>query len=232
MINNEDLRQLMEAKATVYGSEGEKIGTLGQIYLDDGTGLPHFATVKTGLFGSSENFVPLDDAEISNGQLYVKFTKHFVKDAPNIDPMGHLSPEDEDSLYDYYSQAGLGADRGIQERETPAEQGNAEPVGWVQDTPLGVEENVHASGGLPGRPRIRKYVVTDHHLDAPASQESGEPAHRSRAEGAYTGVPTTGDPRRDVTSRDESDSMPKIDRMETEDEPEMKRPHGGDRLDP
>jgi hypothetical protein len=232
MMNNEDLRQLLETKATVYGSEGERIGTLGQIYLDDGTGLPHFATVKTGLFGSSENFVPLDDAEISDGQLYVKFTKHFVKDAPNIDPMGHLSPEDEDSLYDYYSQAGLGANRGIQEREAPTEQDNAEPVGLVQDTPLGAEEDANAAEGRAGRPRIRKYVVTDHQLDAPASQESREPVHHARAEGAYTGVPITGDPRRDVTSRNESESRPKGDRAETEDGPEMKRPHGGDRLDP
>lgn len=108
MLQHDDLRPLIETKTDVFGSDGEKIGTLGQVYLDDGTDLPHFATVNTGLFGSRKNIVPLTEAEISHGQLYVKFPRHFVKEAPHIDALGRLSPEDEDRLYAYYSQAGLG----------------------------------------------------------------------------------------------------------------------------
>lgn len=218
MLYNEDLKPLLENKANVFGSEGEKIGTLGQIYLDDGTDLPHFATVKTGLFGSSENFVPLDDAEISNGQLYVRFTKQFVKDAPNVDPMGHLSPEDEDRLYDYYSQAGLGSDQGVTE---------AEPAGRNQDTPQLSEEHVHDSGGSSGRPRIRKYVVTEHHVDASASEHAGASSGRSGERGAYPDDPRTND-----VARDESESMSESDRVATEDGPETRRPRSGDRMDP
>ncbi|GAA3323091.1 MULTISPECIES: PRC-barrel domain-containing protein [Paeniglutamicibacter] len=230
MLNNEDLKPLLETKANVFGSEGEKIGTLGQIYLDDGTDLPHFATVKTGLFGSSENFVPLDDAEISNGQLYVRFTKQFVKDAPNVDPMGHLSPEDEDRLYDYYSQAGLGANRGVTEPETPEtprDQDNLEPVGLNQDTPQGAEEHVHTIGPTSGRPRIRKYVVTEHPVDASASEQAGASYGLSGEHGAYLDGPQTND-----VERNGNESLSEGDRSATEDGPEMKRPRSGERMDP
>lgn len=230
MLYNEDLKPLLENKANVFGSEGEKIGTLGQIYLDDGTDLPHFATVKTGLFGSSENFVPLDDAEISDGQLYVRFTKQFVKDAPNVDPMGHLSPEDEDRLYDYYSQAGLGSDQGVTEAEPPAiprDRGNAEPAGRSQDTPQLSEEHVHDFGSSSERPRIRKYVVTEHHVDASASEHAGASSGRSGERGAYPDDPRTND-----VARDENESMSEGDRLGTEDGPETRRPRSGDRMDP
>lgn len=230
MLNNEDLKPLLETKANVFGSEGEKIGTLGQIYLDDGTDLPHFATVKTGLFGSSENFVPLDDAEISNGQLYVRFTKQFVKDAPNVDPMGHLSPEDEDRLYDYYSQAGLGAARGVVEPGTPEttrDQGNPEPVGLNQDTPQRSEEHVHTIGSTSGHPRIRKYVVTEHHVDASASKQAGASSGFSGEHGAYPDEPRTND-----VVRDGSESTSEGDRVATEDGPETKRLRSGERMDP
>ncbi|MDO5053316.1 MAG: PRC-barrel domain-containing protein, partial [Pseudoclavibacter sp.] len=38
--------------ATVVGSDGERIGKVGQVYLDDQTQEPNWVTVKTGLFGT------------------------------------------------------------------------------------------------------------------------------------------------------------------------------------
>ncbi|MFL4474432.1 PRC-barrel domain-containing protein [Paeniglutamicibacter sp. MACA_103] len=223
MLYNEDLNALKKTKAGVYGSEGEKIGTLGQVYLDDGTGLPNFATVKTGHFGGSVNFVPLDDAEISNSQLHVGFTKQFVKDAPHIDPRGHLGPEDEDRLYDYYSQAGLGAEQGTAEPEPSVEQGtqepepsedqdHAEPVGLVQGTPLGAEEHLRTVGGEPSRPRIRKYIVTERHTETAASPETDEAAPRAGTDADAeprdeAALPAEG--RRDVTGDDQESGRPR-----------------------
>ncbi len=109
MLSHEELKGLLESNAKVFGSDGEMIGTLGHIYLDDRTGIPDFVAVHTGFLGSTENFVPLNEAEVSNGNLYVKFPKDFVKDAPDIEPAGGLSAEDEKCLYDYYSRAGLGS---------------------------------------------------------------------------------------------------------------------------
>ncbi|MFP5393983.1 MAG: hypothetical protein ACLGI6_20980, partial [Gammaproteobacteria bacterium] len=38
----------------VYSHNSGKIGSIGQIYVDDSTGTPNWVTVKTGLFGSAE----------------------------------------------------------------------------------------------------------------------------------------------------------------------------------
>jgi uncharacterized protein (TIGR02271 family) len=89
----------------VYDASGEKIGSASEVYLDDETGQPEWATVRTGLFGTKESFVPLRDADLTNEGLRVGVSKAKVKDAPKIDTDGHLSPQEEQELYQYY---GLG----------------------------------------------------------------------------------------------------------------------------
>ena len=60
---------------TVVGSDGEKIGTLDEVYLDTATGQPEWAAVKTGLFGLKQTFVPITEATPSQGNVQVPFTK-------------------------------------------------------------------------------------------------------------------------------------------------------------
>jgi sporulation protein YlmC with PRC-barrel domain len=86
----------------VVSASGEKIGSVGQIYLDDQSGEPTFVTANTGLFGMSQSFVPLRGARVENGNVVVDFDKTTVKDAPRIDDDGSLSPAEEDQLYAYY----------------------------------------------------------------------------------------------------------------------------------
>jgi len=94
--------------STVYGTDGEKIGKVGAVFVDDQSGEPEFATVQTGLFGRKETFVPLQSAELGNGELTVPYGVQQVKDAPNIEvDGGHLSQEEENALYRYY---GINAD--------------------------------------------------------------------------------------------------------------------------
>jgi len=108
------LAQAQELKGRqLVTSSGDKVGTIGQIFLDDETGQPEWVTVNTGLFGTSESFVPLQDAEFSEQGLTVPYDKSRIKDAPNIDvEAGHLSRDEEAQLYDYYglsySTAGTG----------------------------------------------------------------------------------------------------------------------------
>ncbi|HSU37090.1 MAG TPA: PRC and DUF2382 domain-containing protein [Propionibacteriaceae bacterium] len=90
----------------VVSTNGDKIGGIGQIYLDDNTGEPNWVTAKTGLFGTSESFVPLDGAELRGGDIVVKYDKATVKDAPRVDADGSISPEEEDALYSYYGLSG------------------------------------------------------------------------------------------------------------------------------
>ena len=75
----------------VVASDGDKIGTLEEIYLDTDSGEPEWATVKTGLFGTKQSFVPLAEATPSAGNVVVPYDKDQVKDAPSVDPDGELS---------------------------------------------------------------------------------------------------------------------------------------------
>jgi len=95
--NPEDLRG-----ATVTTTGGDKLGKVDEVYLDNDTGKPEWAAVKTGLFGSNISLVPLAAADWAGGSLSVPFDKDRVKNAPNHDPGAELSVEDERELFTYY----------------------------------------------------------------------------------------------------------------------------------
>jgi sporulation protein YlmC with PRC-barrel domain len=99
-ITENDLNEVYDGE--VLSASGEKIGGVGQIYLDDQTGEPTFVTANTGMFGLSQSFVPLRGARVENGNVIVDFDRTTVKDAPRIDDDGSLSPAEEDQLYAYY----------------------------------------------------------------------------------------------------------------------------------
>lgn len=89
----------------VVDSAGKKIGGVGQVYLDDETGQPTWVTVKTGLFGTKEHFVPLLHADITPGQIKAPYSELMVKGAPTVDPDRHLDADEEADLYKYYGIA-------------------------------------------------------------------------------------------------------------------------------
>jgi len=94
-------------RATVYDRSGDKIGKAGQVYLDDATGTPSWITVNTGLFGTSESFVPLEGASFNGGdRVEVAYEKSQVKDAPRVAADGHLEVSEEEELYRYYGLGG------------------------------------------------------------------------------------------------------------------------------
>ncbi|GAA3404848.1 hypothetical protein GCM10018951_29140 [Pseudarthrobacter polychromogenes] len=104
MLNRENIENLLTKGGNVIGSDGEKIGSIGQLYADDDTGEPTWVTVKTGLFGTSQSFIPVEGAHSQGDDLVVPYTKEHVKDAPRVDVDGHLTPEEEDRLYTYYER--------------------------------------------------------------------------------------------------------------------------------
>ena len=84
-------------------ADGDKIGTIENIFLDRQTGEPACAAVKTGLFGRKETLVPIHDAELTeDNEVRVALQKEKVKDAPRIDAEGELTPEEERTLWKHY----------------------------------------------------------------------------------------------------------------------------------
>lgn len=102
MITREEISTLLDH--SVYDGDGNKIGDAKHVFLDDASGRPEWVTVKTGMFGSSESFVPIRDAALVEDHLEVPYRKDKIKNAPNvdIDAGGHLSVDEEQRLYDYY----------------------------------------------------------------------------------------------------------------------------------
>jgi sporulation protein YlmC with PRC-barrel domain len=102
--------------AAVIDPEGDKIGTVEQIYLDDETGRPEWVTVRTGFFGLRSSLVPLQGAAIEGSEVIVPFDKDTVKGAPNVDADDRLTQQAERELYEYY---------GMQYTPWSGQQGNA-----------------------------------------------------------------------------------------------------------
>jgi uncharacterized protein (TIGR02271 family) len=161
----------------LYGSDGGKIGTAVQVYADDETGNAEWVTVRTGLFGTKESFVPLKDASVSSDTITVPYDKAFVKDAPSIDEDTHLSEDQERELYAYYGRSDYGSttseteasgfagdrdDTATRSRTGYADERKATRP--ATDDAMTVSEerlNVGTERREAGRARLRKYVVTE-----------------------------------------------------------------------
>ncbi|CAL9282972.1 MULTISPECIES: PRC-barrel domain-containing protein [unclassified Streptomyces] len=97
-----DPRGLIGRKA--FDRDGHRIGTVDEVYLDDATGVPEWAAVRTGLFGR-DAFVPLEPSRVAADGLHVPYPKALIKDAPHLGVGRHLSPEQELRLYRHYGLA-------------------------------------------------------------------------------------------------------------------------------
>jgi len=160
-------------------NDGQKIGTIEEIYLDTETDQPEWALVKTGLFGGKGTFVPLQQANPSGDGIRVPFDKNHVKDAPNVDPDGQLSQSEEQTLYRHYgleygeSQSGSGLpEGGAGGTGGSAGTGSFDDRPPVGDDVSGPETDnamtrseeelaVGKTQREAGRARLRKYVVTE-----------------------------------------------------------------------
>ncbi|MFF0887136.1 DUF2382 domain-containing protein [Streptomyces sp. NPDC003456] len=149
MITREQIPTVMEHP--VYDTDGDKIGEAKHVFLDDATGQPEWVSVKTGLFGTSESFVPIHEASVVEDHLEVPYPKAKVKDAPNVDvdAGGHLSEDEEQRLYEHY---GIDWDAAWQQADDPGAYGQG---GWAH---TGTGETTHRPGytdtggttGMPG----------------------------------------------------------------------------------
>jgi hypothetical protein len=87
----------------VVDAQDHKIGELEAVYVDTGTDLPSFGTVKVGIPTRHRLvFVPLDHATVGPGYLKVAYDKKQVKDAPSIDTDGELPAAGEEAIFTHY----------------------------------------------------------------------------------------------------------------------------------
>lgn len=145
---------------------GDKIGRIEDVYLDEQTGQPEWLAVKTGLFGHRISFVPLAQAQASGDAIVVPYGKDQVKDAPQAEPDGTLSEDEEAALYSHY---GLQYSEAASDTGLPAggagggyESAGTATVGTDDAMTRSEEElRVGTRQREAGRARLRKWVETE-----------------------------------------------------------------------
>lgn len=189
MADQHDIRELFDA--TAFDKNGDKLGSIKEIFVDDNSGKPTFIEVGHGLFGMSSSLVPLRGAALEGEDLNLAFSKDRIKDAPDLAADRNLSAEQQQELYRHYgvesspevagfvgTQPNGGAADVEQERDREAERKVAEERaasepqhaaagGRVEngnDDELILSEerlNVSKDRVATGEARLRKYVVED-----------------------------------------------------------------------
>lgn len=171
------------ANATAYDVDGDKVGGVKDVYVNDTTGQPDFVSVNHGLFGGGDSIVPLRGHTLRDGELHLAFPKERIEDAPDLDENGHLTTEDQEAFYRHYglegtkdvttyetdnrfAQAGAagtgaaaGAGYAAGEREVETERRDA----TNNDELVRSEEQLNVSKDRveSGEVRLRKYVVNE-----------------------------------------------------------------------
>ena len=194
MTSTQDVQQFIGR--TAVDSEGSKVGKIGQVYLDDQTGMPRWVTVATGLFGTRQSFAPLYGAQVSGDEVALAVSKEQIKDAPSVDDDGRIGAGEQDALYRHYAgylgdrQAGSGpgGQPGARGRDTSG------PV--TDDAMTRSEEQLRVGTETveAGRARLRKYVVTENvSTTVPVSHEEvrveREPITGANRDAALSGEP-------------------------------------------
>jgi uncharacterized protein (TIGR02271 family) len=161
---------------TAVDSDGNQIGTVSDVYLDNETNQPEWLAVTTGQFGSEVSFVPIAGASLVDDNVMVGYAKSQIEDAPRTDADGELSPEDEDALYTHYGTEPLSGTTGVQTTDDRVGDGQGYDTSGAEtdDAMTRSEEQVDVSTGTrqAGTARLRKWIETeDVQMTVPISRE-------------------------------------------------------------
>ncbi len=193
---------------TVVDRDGDKIGSVEEIYLDDQTGAPEWLLVKTGLFGTKSTFIPMRDAQPEGDDgVRVPFEKAQVKDAPSIDADQELSQSQEQEIYSHY---GMGDGAGAGDVDSPrGTEGHHTSSPATDDAMTRSEEELRVGTRQEetSRARLRKHVVTENvQTTVPVSREEvrveTEPITDANR-GAARGGPAISEEEHEVVLREE-----------------------------
>jgi uncharacterized protein (TIGR02271 family) len=193
---------------TMVDRDGDRIGTIQDLYADDQTGQPEWALVNTGLFGTKSTFVPLAQASQRDDDVQVPYHKQLVKDAPRVEADQHLSQAEEQQLWRHYGLDDQPADRTAEEVDRP-DGGEVGSDRAGEDAMTRSEEELQV-GTQPrerGRVRLRKYVTTEpEQVTVPVQREEArverEPITDANLDAAMAG-PELSEAEHEVTLHEE-----------------------------
>lgn len=175
----------------VMDSDGHKIGSVDNVWVDDATSALEFVGVKMGFLMGKTHIIPTADAQIADGTITVPYNHDLIKDAPSYGGDDELSNEQEQQVYSYYgiqrsdaaSPTGLGGgttdtsqtDTTDRTYDTTRTDRDLDTAGTNRDTTGFAAQNDQAGVVLSeeelqvgkrevesGRVRLRKVVRTEH----------------------------------------------------------------------
>jgi uncharacterized protein (TIGR02271 family) len=148
---------------TLKDRNGDKIGTIDALYLDQQTDKPEWALVNTGLFGTKSSFVPLAGASPRGEDVVVQVEAQQVKDAPTMAPDEELSEQQEAELFRHYGIAYTTEGSVTATDDARAAVGHDTSGPTTDDAMTRSEEELRVGTAKQerGRARLRKYVVTE-----------------------------------------------------------------------
>jgi uncharacterized protein (TIGR02271 family) len=160
--------------APVRSTDGERLGRIESIYLDNETNRPAWAAVRTGLFGGHVSLVPLGQSTWDGSDLTVPFDKAALMDAPHHDPDTAISSADEEDLYRHYGlrtgtpgprehNEHAGGDSPRDRAGEPGIEGRDISGPTTDEAMTRSEERLHVGTEQreAGRARLRKHIVTE-----------------------------------------------------------------------
>ncbi|MBP2366096.1 DUF2382 domain-containing protein [Pseudonocardia parietis] len=173
MITKDMTRDLIGRQAV--DTHGAKVGKIGQVYLDERSETPTWATVNTGMFGTKESFVPLQGADIDDGAVSLAVAKDEVKESPHVGRSDErLTGSEEGQLRHHYGTQDAAAGRSGHGTAADGTAGADRGRGASDDAMVRHEERlrVGTESEETGRVALRKYVVTeDQTVTVPVSHE-------------------------------------------------------------
>jgi uncharacterized protein (TIGR02271 family) len=195
---------------TMLDRDGDRIGTIEDIYADDRTGRPEWALVDTGLFGTRSTFVPIAEAAERDGDVQVPYEKGLVKDAPGVEADQHLSEVEEQQLWRHYGlDYGAGSQPTGRAAEAATDAGGDDRAASGRDEAMTRSEEELRVGTRTrerGRVRLRRYVTTEQVTQTvPVRREKVrlEPAPAADADDTATGGPEVPDSAQEVVLHEE-----------------------------
>jgi sporulation protein YlmC with PRC-barrel domain len=99
MITLERFRDLKGKE--IQSTDGEKIGTVNELFVDENTRQPEW--IGVGGATGQKKLVPVEGATVQGDCVCVPYSKQVVNDEPNFkEDDGRITQQSEDELYRYF----------------------------------------------------------------------------------------------------------------------------------
>lgn len=102
MVKEQELLRLRNAR--VLDINGEHVGKIGEIFLNDRTQEISFVTVALGILRAREVYVPYSLIDVGDEGVVIQVSREVVLEAPRSNSLGYLTKQQESELYSLYEQ--------------------------------------------------------------------------------------------------------------------------------